>query len=86
MAIIITIQAAVNVGVVLSLLPNTGIPLPFVSSGLSSLVTNIATVGLLLNIGLQNKDVEIDDRYEFEKDLLSDHPKEKQLDFSDIGD
>ena len=85
-AIIITIQAAVNVGVVLSLLPNTGIPLPFVSSGLSSLVTNIATVGLLLNIGLQNKDVEIDDRYEFEKDLLSDHPKEKQLDFSDIGD
>ncbi len=69
-AMTISLQAIVNIGVVLSLLPNTGIPLPFVSSGLSSLVTNIATVGLLLNIGLQNKDVEIDDRYEFEEGLL----------------
>lgn len=69
-AITISLQAIVNIGVVLSLLPNTGIPLPFVSMGLSALITNIATVGLLLNIGLQNKDVEIDDRYEFEKELL----------------
>ncbi|MBR7020770.1 MAG: FtsW/RodA/SpoVE family cell cycle protein [Lachnospiraceae bacterium] len=68
--ITVTIQAAVNLCVVLSLLPNTGIPLPFVSMGLSALVTNIATIGILLNIGLQNKDVEIDDRYEFEKGLL----------------
>ena len=69
-AIMISLQAVVNIGVVLSLLPNTGIPLPFVSMGLSSLVTNIATVGIILNIGLQDKDVEIDDRYEFEKGLL----------------
>ena len=69
-AIMISLQAVVNIGVVLSLLPNTGIPLPFVSMGLSSLVTNIATVGIILNIGLQDKEVEIDDRYEFEKGLL----------------
>ena len=69
-AVMIAIQAIVNLGVVLSLLPNTGIPLPFVSMGLSSLVTNIATVGILLNIGLQDKDVEIDDRYEFDDELL----------------
>ena len=58
-AIMITIQALVNIGVVLSLLPNTGIPLPFLSSGLSSLLTNFMVVGILLNIGLQNKDVNV---------------------------
>ena len=56
-ATMITLQAMVNIGVVLSLLPNTGIPLPFMSSGLSSLLINFATIGLLLNVGLQNKDV-----------------------------
>ena len=52
----ITVQALVNIGVVISLLPNTGIPLPFMSSGLSSLLTNFATIGILINVGLQNKD------------------------------
>ena len=56
-AVMITIQAFVNIGVVLSLLPNTGIPLPFMSNGLSSLLTNFMVVGILLNIGMQNKDV-----------------------------
>lgn len=55
-AAMITIQALVNIGVVISLLPNTGIPLPFMSSGLSSLLTNFATIGILINVGLQNKD------------------------------
>lgn len=48
-------QAFVNIGVVTSLLPNTGIPLPFVSSGLSALLSNLATVGLLLNVSMQPK-------------------------------
>lgn len=56
-AVMITIQAFVNIGVVLSILPNTGIPLPFMSSGLSSLLTNFMNVGILLNVGMQNKDV-----------------------------
>ena len=54
----------------LSLLPNTGIPLPFLSIGLSSLITNMATVGLLLNVGLQDRDVVVDEKYEFEEGLL----------------
>ena len=56
-ASLITLQAFVNIGVVISLLPNTGIPLPFLSNGLSSLLTNYMLIGILLNIGLQNKDV-----------------------------
>ncbi len=69
-AVAIGLQALVNMGVVTSLLPNTGIPLPFLSMGLSSLMTNMATVGILLNVGLQDKDVVIDNKYEFEKGLL----------------
>ncbi|MCR4840384.1 MAG: FtsW/RodA/SpoVE family cell cycle protein [Lachnospiraceae bacterium] len=56
-ASLITLQAFVNIGVVISLLPNTGIPLPFLSNGLSSLLTNYMLIGILLNIGFQNKDV-----------------------------
>lgn len=52
---LIAIQAFVNIGVVTSLLPNTGIPLPFVSSGVTALLCNIATIGILLNISMQPK-------------------------------
>lgn len=43
-------QVFVNIGVATSILPNTGLPLPFISSGLSSLVGGMIGVGLLLNI------------------------------------
>ena len=43
-------QALVNISVVLSLLPTKGIPLPFVSSGGSSLLVSLMSVGVLLNI------------------------------------
>ncbi|HHS50568.1 MAG TPA: putative lipid II flippase FtsW [candidate division Zixibacteria bacterium] len=46
----IFIYAALNVGVVLNLLPTTGIPLPFISYGGSALVVAMASVGILLNI------------------------------------
>ncbi len=46
----ITIQAAVNIGAIAGLLPLTGIPLPFFSYGSSSLIANLAAVGILLNI------------------------------------
>ena len=39
-----------NIGMTIGLLPITGIPLPFVSYGGSSLVTNFICIGLLLNI------------------------------------
>ena len=43
-------QAAVNFAAVLGVAPLTGIPLPFVSYGGSSLVVLLASVGILLNI------------------------------------
>lgn len=46
----IVLQAAINVSVVLSLLPTKGIPLPFVSYGGSSLVTSWIAAGLILNV------------------------------------
>ena len=46
----ITVQAFMNIAAVIGLMPITGIPLPFVSFGGSSLVVNLAAVGMLLNI------------------------------------
>ena len=51
-------QIFINIGVVTSLLPNTGIALPFMSSGLSSLLVNLLMVGILLNISMQPKKTE----------------------------
>ena len=45
-------QAALNVSAVMGLAPLTGIPLPFVSYGGSSLVVGLASVGILLNIAV----------------------------------
>ncbi len=48
-------QAFVNIGVVTMLLPNTGIPLPFVSYGLSSLFCNMIGIGIVINIGISRR-------------------------------
>jgi cell division protein FtsW len=47
---LIGLQAAVNIGVTTSMLPNKGLPLPFVSYGGSNLIACLFGIGLLLNI------------------------------------
>ncbi len=51
-------QAAVNLAAVLGIAPLTGIPLPFVSYGGSSLVVLLSAVGILLNIAVNEKVVQ----------------------------
>jgi len=46
-------QIFVNVGMTMGIMPITGIPLPFISYGGSSLITNFVAVGLLLNIHMR---------------------------------
>ena len=52
---LIGIQSFINIGVATQLIPNTGVPLPFVSYGLTSLVSLYIGIGLVLNVGLQPK-------------------------------
>ena len=52
-ASMIAFQTFVNIGVATNLLPNTGLPLPFISYGLSALLTNMVGIGLVINIDLQ---------------------------------
>lgn len=54
MAALIGFQSFVNICVVTGLMPNTGLPLPFVSYGLTSLVTLYFGIGFVLNVGLQS--------------------------------
>lgn len=46
----VALQAFINMSVVLGLMPTTGIPLPFVSSGGSSLLIGLVGMGILLNV------------------------------------
>lgn len=52
-ASLVGIQTFINIAVVTKILPNTGTPLPFVSYGLTSIVSLYIGIGLVLNVGLQ---------------------------------
>lgn len=47
-------QSFANIGVATGLLPNTGLPLPFISYGSTSLISLLAEIGLVLNVGLMS--------------------------------
>ena len=51
----ITLQALINILVVVGLLPTTGIPLPFISYGGTATVVSLFSVGILLNISSQTR-------------------------------
>lgn len=54
-ASLVGFQSFINISVVTKMIPNTGLPLPFVSYGLSSLLSLFMGVGLVLNVSLQRK-------------------------------
>lgn len=53
----ITIQAVVNIGGMVSIMPMTGVPLPFISYGGTSLMSALAAMGILVNISKQTRRV-----------------------------
>lgn len=51
---VVILQSLINIAVVTGSMPVTGVPLPFISYGGSSLVINMMFMGILLNITRQN--------------------------------
>jgi cell division protein FtsW len=47
---LISVQAFINIGVVVGVLPTTGLPLPFFSAGGTSISMLMAAVGIILNV------------------------------------
>lgn len=60
MGALLSFQGFVNIGVAIGLLPNTGLPLPFLSAGVSSILSLFIGMGVVLNVGLQRKNSESD--------------------------
>ncbi|HEY5095991.1 MAG TPA: rod shape-determining protein RodA [Candidatus Eremiobacteraceae bacterium] len=56
-----TFHILINIGMTVGIMPITGIPLPFISYGGSSLITCLMAVGVLLNIHLQRDKISFDD-------------------------
>jgi len=52
----VVFQAAMNMGVVMGLLPPKGLPLPFISYGGTSLMVNLVAIGILLNIYIRENE------------------------------
>lgn len=56
---VISIQAIINIAVVTGSMPVTGVPMPLISYGGTSLVFNLSAIGILLNISRQGKEDEL---------------------------
>lgn len=55
MAALLGFQSFANIAVATAIFPNTGLPLPFISSGVSSLLSLFIGMGVVLNVGLQRR-------------------------------
>ena len=55
LAALIMMQSFLNIAVATGLMPNTGITLPFVSYGVTSLITLCMGIGIVINVGLQSR-------------------------------
>jgi len=72
LTLLIVVQAFINMGVVTGVLPTTGMPLPFISYGGSSLLSNMIACGILLSISRYgNSDTELDTN--LEKEVYSEY-------------
>jgi len=56
----LTFQIFENIGMTIQLMPITGIPLPFISYGGSSLITNFLIIGVVLNVGMRKDKLRFD--------------------------
>ncbi|MDR1702329.1 MAG: putative lipid II flippase FtsW [Sporomusaceae bacterium] len=54
LTVLVVGQAVANIAMVSGIIPVTGVPMPFISFGGTSLIVNMAAVGLLINIGLRS--------------------------------
>jgi len=52
---LIAIQSMINISVAVGLFPTKGIPLPFISSGGTSLLSSLMITGIILNVSRQRK-------------------------------
>lgn len=57
-ATMLTFQILVNVGMTLSIMPVTGLPLPFMSYGGNSMLMNMISIGFVLNVGMRRHKIQ----------------------------
>ena len=54
-ATVVSFQSFINICVATGMMPNTGTPLPFISAGMSSLISTYIMMGIMLNISMHRK-------------------------------